>query len=382
VRPLVLLVGAVVLVDTMFYAAITPLLPELRDELGLGKGGAGVLAAAYAAGTFAGALPGGWIAARLGVRVAVLSGLALMGVAGLAFAFGHSVVLLDGARFLQGVGGACSWSGGLAWLAAAAPRERRGEVLGTALGAAIVGGQLGPVVGAVAHAVGRQAAFSTTAVLGIALAVWAARTPAAPGGAPSAGLREAIRDRRLAAGLWLTALPSAAFGVVAVLAPLRLDALGAGALAIGATFFVAAGGEALVNPAVGRLTDRRGVRVVALPGLLAAAALLVVVPLPERVLPAAVAVVAATCVLGVLWVPSMALIASGADAVGLDQGFAAAGFSLAWAAGYTAGAAGGGALAGAASDAAPFAVVAAAALATAAAARVASRRAGPLRSPG
>ena len=229
---------------------------------------------------------------------------------------------------------------------------------------------------------GRQAAFSATAVLGLALAAWAARTPAAPGGAPSAGLREAVRDRRLAAGLWLTALPSAAFGVVAVLAPLHLDALGASALAIGATFFVAAGGEALVNPAVGRLTDRRGVRVVALPGLVAAAGLLVVVPLPDHVLPAALAVVAATCVLGVLWVPSMALITAGADAVGLDQGFAAAGFSLAWAAGYTAGAAGGGALAGAAGDAAPFAVVAAAALATAAAARVASRRARPLRSPG
>ena len=49
-RRLALLVGAIVLVDTMFYAAITPLLPRLADDLGLGKNGAGVLAGAYAAG--------------------------------------------------------------------------------------------------------------------------------------------------------------------------------------------------------------------------------------------------------------------------------------------------------------------------------------------
>ena len=63
-RRLVLLVSAVVLVDTMFYAAITPLLPELTRELGLAKAGAGVLAGAYAAGTLLGALPAGWLAAR------------------------------------------------------------------------------------------------------------------------------------------------------------------------------------------------------------------------------------------------------------------------------------------------------------------------------
>ena len=36
-RKLLLLVSAVVLVDTSFYAAITPLLPDLTDEFGLSK---------------------------------------------------------------------------------------------------------------------------------------------------------------------------------------------------------------------------------------------------------------------------------------------------------------------------------------------------------
>ena len=77
-RKLLLLASAVVLVDTSFYAAITPLLPDLTEEFGLSKTGAGVLAAAYPIGTFVGGLPGGWMAARVGVRPTVLLGLALM----------------------------------------------------------------------------------------------------------------------------------------------------------------------------------------------------------------------------------------------------------------------------------------------------------------
>jgi MFS family permease len=61
----------------MYYAAITPLQPKLTGELGLGKAGAGVLAGAYAAGTLLGALPGGWLVARAGVKPTILLGLTL-----------------------------------------------------------------------------------------------------------------------------------------------------------------------------------------------------------------------------------------------------------------------------------------------------------------
>ena len=116
-RKLLLLVSIVVLVDTSFYAAITPLLPELTDEYGLSKTGAGILAAAYPIGTFVGGLPGGFMAARVGVRPTVLAGLALMVLASIVFAFASSIVVLDLARFVQGVGGAASWAGAMAWLA-------------------------------------------------------------------------------------------------------------------------------------------------------------------------------------------------------------------------------------------------------------------------
>src|SRR5918998_1520568 len=90
-RSLFPLVAAVVLVDTMFFAAVAPLLPHYSDELGLSKTAAGMLAAAYPAGTFAGSLPGGWLAARWGVKPTLLGGLAMLGVTSLAFGFAKDI---------------------------------------------------------------------------------------------------------------------------------------------------------------------------------------------------------------------------------------------------------------------------------------------------
>ena len=110
-RRLLVLVAVLVFVDTMLYAALTPLLPRFADELALSKGQAGVLVAAYAAGALIGAIPGGMAAVRFGPRRAVLGGLALMGLASVGFALADDFWSLSGARLLQGGGSAFTWAG-------------------------------------------------------------------------------------------------------------------------------------------------------------------------------------------------------------------------------------------------------------------------------
>src|SRR5438132_7877259 len=172
-RRLLPLVCAVVVVDTMLYAALVPLLPHFADTYGLSKGGVGALAAAYAVGTLTGGIPGGLVSSRFGARSAVLGGLALMSLASVGLALAGSFEMLFAARLAQGLGSALTWAGGLSWLATTTPRGRRGTTMGTAMAAAIFGALLGPVIGAIGSVVGVRAAFAGIAVLGGVLAVWA-----------------------------------------------------------------------------------------------------------------------------------------------------------------------------------------------------------------
>jgi MFS family permease len=370
-RRLLLLASAIVFVDTAFYAAITPLLPHYVDELGISKSAAGVLSATYPAGTFVGALPGGWLAARAGVRPTTLLGLSIMGAASVAFAFGTSVLVLDAARFVQGVGGAMTWAGALGWLIGEAPRERRGELIGSAMGAAIVGALFGPVLGAVADAAGPEPVFSSVAVVALGLIVWTLRTPArAPSPPPRlATLLEAVRDRSVQLGIWLMCLPGLLFGTLNVLAPLRMDALGAGAAAIAACFLVAAGLEAIVAPVVGRISDRRGRRAPARAGLAAGAVVMALLPWPSAAWQLGALIVLAAPSIGILWSPAIATLSDGAERHGIEQAIAFAFVNVAWALGQTTGAAGSARLADLTTDRVPYLVLAAACALTFAALR-------------
>jgi MFS family permease len=361
-RLLFVIAGAVVFFDTVFYAAVVPLLPTLTRQLHLTKASAGVLTAGYAVGTLVGSLPGGMLAERAGPRVTIYTGLALMGGSSLAFGLLGNVALLDAARFIQGVGGACTWAGSMVWLIIETPADRRGSAIGGALAAGIGGALFGPVVGTLAHGLGRGPVFSVVVLVaaGLAVAVGMLPRPAAPKRDPRrARLSRQLRRPAIVLGMWLVALPAIASGMMNVLAPLRLGVLGAGAAGIGATFLIAAGVEAVISPVVGRLSDRRGRMFPLRIGLGGAAIALLLFTLPRTALLLAVVIVLETVALGTFWAPAMAMLSDAADSHGMSQAYALALTNFAWAAGQIAGAGGGGSLAKAAGDAAPFAIVAA-----------------------
>jgi len=361
-RRLLILVGSVVLFDTLFYAALAPLLPSLSAQFGLDKGGAGLLVGIYAIGSFLGAVPAGWATSRYGPRPTVLVSLAVMAAAALVFAFAQTIELLYLGRLLQGIGGAASWTAGLAWLVQGTSRERRGEALGIGIGAGVVGAQFGPVLGSVAHLIGRGPAFAATALAAGVIAVVAIGTPEphvdeeTSSGSPLA----LLRSSRYLFALMIFIIPSMAFGVIEVLAPLSLSTLGASAELIGLIFFVAGTFEAVVSPIVGRMTDRIGVLLIVRSGMFLAAILLVALYFPTTVLALALVLISCSAAIGVLWVPAGKLVSLAAERVEVDQGWAFALQNSTWSLAMGAGATAGGALAAFGGDLLAYALAAAA----------------------
>jgi MFS family permease len=359
-RRLLLLASAMIFFDVAFFAAIAPLLPKYVDDLGLSKAEAGVLSAAYAAGTLLGSLPAGFIASRVGPRKTVIHGLLLLGLASLVFGFAEQIYLLDGARFVQGIAGALIWSGALSWLITAAPEEKRGSVIGSALGTAVAGALLGPALGAVAASVGTELVFGSVLLLTVALSIAASRLPEPP--APeqqSLGeVVETLFSRPLLEAAAFVAVPSVMFGAIEVLVPLRIDALGGGHGLIAAGFIAGAGLEAILAPLAGRLSDRVGRRLPYVAGLSICALAMVVLALVGTLGLVLGGLIFTSLGAGLCFAPALTLISDVAESSRLHQGFAAGVSNMAWASGQVIGGIGGGVVASLTGNAEPSLAIA------------------------
>ena len=374
-RRLLLLVSAIIFVDALLFTALTPLIPKYAEEFHLSKAGAGLLVGAYGAGALLGGIPGGLAAARFGPKRAVIAGLLLLSVSSFAFAAANSALALGGARFVQGIASTATWAGALAWISITAPSTRRGEVIGTAFGAAIFGAVLGPAFGGLADFAGVGLAFTTVGAVTLGFAALASLArPANRENASLAGLRRAFRDRRFVGGLWLNMLPAMLFGLLIVLIPLALDDAGWGTFAIAAVFFGSGLVEVVLNPMLGRFSDKVGRLLPIRAALGASVVVAVALAVSSRAAILALLVSAAGITFGSLYTPGMSLTSHRAEAAGLAQGLAFGVMNTAWALGEVIGPSAGGALADSTSDAAPYLVGAAlCAITLAATYRVAGR---------
>lgn len=299
----------------------------------------------------------------------LVAGLLMLSATSIAFGLAGSIVVLDAARFFQGVGGALSWTGGMGWLSGAAPPERRGAMMGTAMAAATAGALLGPVIGAIARGVGTDVTFIGVGVIAalMLLAVVALPTRELRKGEAGGGsLRAAIRQPTVARGLWIVSCTALMFGTLNLLLPLHLDGVGASGALIAVVWVLSAAFESVVNPLAGRYADRHGLLGISRAGLIGGALIVLLTPVPDSIALLALLGVLSGPVIGLLWTPGLVMLGEGSDEMGFDHTYAFALMNLAWAAAQTVATAGGGALAHATHDAVPVALVAATALTTAA----------------
>jgi MFS family permease len=302
-----------------------------------------MLAAGYPAGLVPGALLGGWLAARHGVRRTTLAGLIGFGLAIAGFGFVTTLPALDALRVVQGLFCGLIWGGGLTWVIAAEPVARRGAVIGSVIGAATFGTLLGPLLGTVAVTVGTGPVFGVTGAVALGLAAWAHRHPDPPHApVPSAilsQLRAALGAGGFGLGAWLITLEAMTFGAANVLIPLRLARFGAPGWEVGAVFVAASAVSTALSPLVGRSVDRRGASLTIALGLGAGAPLLAALVLPGSAPALAVlAVIALGAPLTACMIPAVALMTGATERAAVSLILATTAVNLAYATGEVVGA--------------------------------------------
>jgi predicted MFS family arabinose efflux permease len=217
----------------------------------------------------------------------------------------------------------------------------------------------------VAASVGLTVVFWILSALAVLVAAFAATMPEPPrADGARASFRALLGNRAVRLSAWLMALTALLLGVLGVLAPLRLDELGWGALAIGAVFALAALLQAVVSPAIGRAADVRGGTSLLRSALVLSGAASVLLVLDGRAGLYAAIVVAAAVAYATLWTPALARLTITLERHGFDRAVGFGLMSAAWPPGFAIGAAVGGALAGATRDAWPYLLAAAACVLT------------------
>ena len=251
---------------------------------------------------------------------------------------------------MQGASGALMWAGAVSWVVSASPKNRRGEMIGAIIAAAVVGELLGAPIGALAHEIGTEPVFATVFFAAAILIAVATGIPDAAEVARQP-VREAIavvRRSNVPRLVFVLGGPSLAFGFLVVVAPLKMDDLGASPWLIAAAFAVGSAVEAVAGPWIGRVSDRVGRVGPYLIGLAVISVAIVAIGVFEVLPVLAAAVVTCAFGAGLSFTPASTLVTDAATSSGLNQGYASGAANVAWGGGQMLGAVGGGFLAGAA----------------------------------
>lgn len=346
-RRLLFLTCAVLLVEGFAGYVLTPLVETYRAAIDLTDAATGLLVAAYAAGAVVLAIPAGWFVSRFNPRTALLVGLVGVGVFSVLQGFAQRIASLDVSRFLLGGFGSLLWAGGIAWAVSAAPRNRRGQVMGLLLGASVTGELIASPVGALAARIGPPFVFSAVMVVALALVVVALglQPTAETDGQRGAAAWAAVRNFGLGhwgMGLLAVVGPSVALGLALLVIPLRFEQMGQPRWQLAAVLLAMSVVEALTGPVSGGVSDRLGRKRPYLGGLLVMAGCVAVIgfaPSLAILIPVLLVYASAS---SFAFAPSMTALTDLATATGLNQGYSAALSQLGWAGGIALGAATGG----------------------------------------
>lgn len=266
------------------FGIVAPALPLFASSFDVSVTAASAVISVFALVRFVSATPAGWMVDRLGERVVLATGLAIVAVSSLFAGLAGSYVQLLVLRGIGGFGSAMFSVSALALLLRVVGPDQRGQAAGAFQSGFLIGGLAGPLVGGLVTGISMRLPFFVyAATLGAAVVVvvtMLARTHLAdrphettPEATRSSweSLRWALAQRPYVTALVVNlATGFALFGLRSALVPLFVENVLRGSPSVtGVGLFVGAIVQLVLLVPAGRVSDERGRR----PALVAGTAL-------------------------------------------------------------------------------------------------------------
>lgn len=267
------------------YGIVAPALPAFAHQFGVSTAAAASVISAFALMRILAALPAGRLVDRIGGRVMMAAGIAIVGVSSVLAGFSQTFAELIALRGVGGIGSAMFSVSAQTLLLRSVPSELRGRASGLYMGSFLIGAIGGPAIGGVVAAAWslRAPFFIYGAMLVVPTGIAAVmlgngvrgdqRSRAQRSGRPLAELASALRSRvYLAAAAATFADGFAVLGVRAAIVPLYVhDVLHRSATWTGIGFGVVVAVNASMLLPAGRAADTIGRKPVIVTGCLLSA---------------------------------------------------------------------------------------------------------------
>ena len=318
-RPLipVVILGFVAFVTSFGAHVVAVNLPAYAAQVGVGVAVIGLLIAAYDAAEVVAKPVFGALADKRGMKTTMLAGIALFVAASLAYRWVDPRLLLL-IRFLQGVGAAALSAVSLALVGAYAV-ERRGQAYGIYNAIKGAGYVVSPIVGgAIVLQSGFSMIFVAAAGIGMLAFLLSLFLPKPPGEASGAmkddddgiglsGILSAFRQPNLWPWYIVTVVNMFFVGILFGFLPVRVYALGYGAMINGVLLTAVSASYLLMQPVAGMLADRFNAARTIRGGLILAGACVLLTPFVTGWLLFVVAILAGIGV-GTVWTNTDAVV--------------------------------------------------------------------------
>lgn len=323
---MLILVYALMLLNTMQFIAMVAVQPTYKDDLDLTKFQTSLILAVSGAATALSAIPIGQACNRFGVRSVALVGGTVVAAALWLQAFAPDLTWLLVARIIIGAGFCAVLSAVPAWVGEAAGPARQASATAGIMIMAGLGLLIGPALaGALADAAGRATPMIVMsvaiAIVVVLLALGPRHTTEPHGSEPFLSTLRKARTSPLAmAGIALFGIGVLGENISGTLVPLQLDDNGLSASAIGAVFSAGAAIFLAISIVMTRMAGKAMKLEVAAVATVVLAASMGVLAASGDTVPTTAGMILRTAVLAAMYTFAFPFAAVGAARVGIGAG--------------------------------------------------------------